>query len=121
MLKRMGLLLVMIFIASSALAWDAGCAAEYDEETCKQMGEDGTGGNPTTGGTCPYYMCGNAFPRTQSSVAWCDATQEKSDCPIEYCEYRPCIGFNCYPTWEVCTACESRAGNRVHVTECPRT
>lgn len=121
MLKCMGLLLMMLCVATSAMAWDAGCAAEYDEETCKQMEDDGTGGNPTTGGTCPYYMCGNAFARWQSAVAWCDATGENTDCPIEYCEYRACIGSNCYPSWEVCTTCASREGNRAHQSACPRT
>lgn len=95
------------------MAWDGGCAAEYTEEQCAQMESDGTSGNNTTGGRCPYYMCGNAFAKWQSAVDWCEATQQMSDCPIEYCVYQECIGSNCYPTSKTCDKCSSRQGNKV--------
>lgn len=115
----------LVLAALPAVGSEDGCAAEYSAEQCQQMGGgDGGGtGNPNGGSTsgCPYYLCGNATGVVQSAWGWCEATQAWSDCPIGYCEYRSCIGTNCYPTSMTCTGCSSRQGNNLHISSCPRT
>lgn len=93
----MGLLLLMLLVSSTAMAWDAGCAAEYTEEQCAQAEGDGAPGSTGGGQGCPYYMCGNANAAAQESWDWCSASDPPTwkNCPIEYCEYRACIGLNC--------------------------
>lgn len=124
MRDRISLLLLLIFCAFPAMALKSGCPAEYSAEQCEQLkdgdGDDGSvdGGGPST---CPYYMCGNATAGVQSSWDWCEATQKWEDCPIAYCEYKWCVGSNCYPTSMTCSACSSRQGNNVHTSECPRS
>lgn len=122
MLVRIGLLMCAVLLA--AITAEAQyCSPEYSGEQCLQMGPENSdtgngGGNGAPG--CPYYMCGNAFGKYQAAEDWCEATQSWVDCAIEYCEYQPCIGSNCYTTWSICGACSSRGANHVHVTECPR-
>jgi hypothetical protein len=101
------------------------CGAQYTQEQCRQMDnqDDGSTGDGTGGGgasSCPYYMCGNAVPNQQSAVDWCEATQTYTDCPIAYCRYEQCSGTNCYPRWEICTACSSRSSNNAVPSQCPR-
>ncbi len=95
------------------------CSAEYSPDQCDQLNGDNNGG-PAPGGTCPFYMCGNATTAHQSSEDWCEATQSYQNCPIYYCRYSPCIGTNCYPTSMTCSTCSSRQGNNVHLSDCPR-
>lgn len=124
MLRRFAVLLLVTFAASTTMAWDAGCAAEYTEEQCAQMQSDGTSGTSGTNGnhgTCPYYMCGNASAKSQSAWVWCEVKRAWIDCPIAYCAYKECVGSNCYPTWIVCSDCSSSQGNNAHQSACPRT
>jgi len=119
-------LLLLIALATLAAAPAFACGAQYTLEQCRQMDNqnDGSTGDGSGGGgappTCPYYMCGNAVPGHQSAVDWCEATQTWTDCPIEFCSYQPCSGFNCYPSWQVCLNCSSRTSNKVSINQCPR-
>lgn len=124
MYMRSVLLGLLVLVTLPALALKSGCPAEYNLQQCEQAKDDGgidedEGGG--SGGSCPFYMCGNATPRVQSAWGWCDATQAESDCPIQYCEYQQCVGTNCTPYWIVCSACSSREGNNTSTTDCPRT
>lgn len=99
------------------------CSAEYSAEQCCAMGYGcDTGGAPTgSGGSCPYYLCGNATGGTQSNWVWCKTTQSYVDCPIAYCQYVPCSGSNCTPQTITCTDCADKSGSNVHLSDCPTT
>lgn len=115
---------LLTLLAIPALALKSGCPAEYSAEQCEQLKDDPGGDDSVDGGgpsTCPYYMCGNATARWQPAVDWCVATQSWVDCPISYCEYKYCVGSNCYPTSMTCTTCSSRQGNNAHESDCPKS
>jgi hypothetical protein len=122
-LRHLRLYILLALVAAPVAAHAQVCSAEYSGDQCEQMHRDGVNPDGTSGGggyQCPYYLCGNATGNVQSSVAWCEATQNYKDCPIAYCTYQQCVGTNCTPETITCSSCPSRQGNNVHLSECPR-